>query len=131
MRNQTYQQYMAKLGEFANAGVSPFTQKEVSREERGIGAGTAAGAALEQALGPGVTEPTTVTGTGDEVSAALDAAGQGIPKEFTTVPRLAPIDFLGQNLSAAGIKVAYAGSPEGAGKTARRVPAGFVANPRR
>ena len=131
MKNDLYQQYMARLGEFAKSGISPFVQKEISREERGIGAGTAAGAALDKALGPGVQEPTTVTGTGEEVSAAMDKAGQGVPKEFTSVARLSPLDFLSGNLSVTDIKVKYAGSPEGAGKTARRVPAGFVSNPRR
>ena len=131
LRNETYQKYMAKLGGFAKAGLSPFTLKEVSREERGVGTGTAAGAALDKALGPGVTEPTTVTGTGEEVSAALDKAGQGVPREFTTIPRLTPSDFLAQSLSPIDIKTAFAGSAEGAGKTARRIPAGFVSNPKR
>jgi hypothetical protein len=131
MENETYQKYMAKLGEFAKAGVSPFTMKEISREERGIGAGTAAGAALDKALGPGVTEPTTVTGTGEEVSAAMDKAGQGVPKEFTSVARLSPLDFLSGNLSVSDIKVKYAGSPEGAGRQVGRMPAGYTANPRR
>lgn len=131
MRNETYQKYMAKLGGFAQAGLSPFTLKEVTRAERGIGADTAAGAALDKALGPGVTEPTTVTGTGEEVSAALDKAGQGVPREFTTVARLMPSDFLAQTLSPIAIKTAFAGSAEGAGKTARRVPSGFVSNPKR
>ena len=131
MRNETYQKYMAKLGEFAKSGISPFIQKEVSREERGIGAGTAAGAALDKALGPGVTEPTTVTGTGEEVSAAMDKAGQGVPKEFTTAARLSPLDFLSEALSPSDIKVKYAGSPEGALKSIRGAPAGYTANPRR
>lgn len=131
MRNESYQKYMARLGEFAKAGTSPFTMKEISREERGIGAGTAAGAALDKALGPGVAEPTTLTGTGEEVSAAMDKLGQGVGKEFTTVPRLSPIEFLGEVLSPTAIKIKYAGSPEGAGRTARRVPAGFVSSPRR
>jgi hypothetical protein len=131
MRNETYQAYMAKLGGFAKAGLSPFTLKEVSREERGVGAGTEAGAALDKALGPGVTEPTTITGTGEEVSKAMDAAGQGVPREFTTVPRLTPSDFLAGLLSPIAIKTAFAGSTEGAGRTARRVPAGFTANPKR
>ena len=131
MRNETYQKYMARLGEFARAGTSPFVQKEVSREERGIGAGTAAGAAMDKALGPGVAEPTTVTGTGEEVSAAMDAAGQGVPKEFTSVARLSPLDFLSGNLSISDIKVKYAGSPEGALKSIRGAPAGYTANPRR
>jgi len=131
MRNETYQKYMAKLGEFAKAGMSPFIQKEVSREERGTGAGTAAGAALDKALGPGVTEPTTITGTGEEVSAAMDKAGQGVPKEFTTAARLSPLDFLSEALSPSDIKVKYAGSPEGALKSIRGAPAGYTANPRR
>jgi hypothetical protein len=131
MRNETYQKYMSKLGEFAKAGLSPFTMKEVSRAERGVGADTAAGAAMDKALGPGVTEPTTVSGTGEEVSKAMDAAGQGVPREFTTVPRLMPSDFLAQLLSPIAIKTAFAGSAEGALKTSRRIPAGFVSNPKR
>jgi len=131
MRNETYQKYMAKLGEFAKAGMSPFALKEISREERGIGAGTAAGAAMDKALGPGVAEPTTVTGTGEEVSEAIDKAGQGVPKEFTSVARLSPLDFLSGNLSISDIKVKYAGSPEGALKSIRGAPAGYTANPRR
>ncbi len=131
LRNETYQKYLAKLGEFAKSGLSPFTLKEVSREERGIAPGTPAGAALDKALGPGVTEPTTITGTGNEVAEAMDTAGQGVPKEFISLARLSPSDFLAQTLSPTDIKLAFAGSASGAGRTARRVPAGFTASPRR
>jgi hypothetical protein len=131
MKNGTYQTYLGKLGEIAKSGTSPFSLQEVSRAERGIEPGSLAGAALDKALGPGVTEPTTVTGKSDVVSEAIDTAGQGVPKEFISVPKYKPLDYLQQNLSVEAIKVAYAGSPQGAGKTARQAPAGFVANPRR
>jgi hypothetical protein len=131
LRQDFFSQYIAKLGEFAKTGVSPFYLKEVSRKERGVSAETAAGQALEAALGPGVTSPTKISGTPEEVAEKMDALGSGIPREFVATARLQPLDFLRESLSPESIKIQYAGSQEGAGRSARTAPAGHAPSPRR
>jgi len=131
MRPQFFQKYTSKLGEFAQSGQSPFAMKEISREERGVGPATEAGKALEAALGVGVKVPTTITGTAQEVSAKAQALGEGIPREFTTVARVAPLDFLRTAMTPESIKIAYAGSQEGAGRGVRTAPPGYTSTPRR
>lgn len=153
LRRQVFEGYTAKLGEFAQAGVSPFALKEVTRGERGVAPGTVAGKALEAAVGPGVAEPTRIreeigaeaapeaaVGAGAaeqverrtvELREAVEDIGAGVPREFVTMPRVMPQEFIEEILSAESIRLRYAGSLEGGGRGARPAPPGFKSSPRR
>ena len=153
LRSDFMNRYMAKLSEFAEAGASPFELREVTRGERGIAPGTTAGKALTAARGVGVEEPTRVR---EEIAAVappeagpaegaaaqverravelreqVEEVGLGVPREFISLPRFMPAQFLGEEISAESIRLRYAGSIEGAGRGARPAPPGFVSAPRR
>lgn len=142
IRPGLFRDYTAKLAYFAQLGMSPFQLKEVSREERGVAPGTAAGQALEAGLGPGVTEPTRISGefAGTQEGVArgvtglreqVQDIGQGIPREFIALPRLMPADFLSSlGLTASDVRLRFAGDVRGAGAK-RRPQGGFVSAPRR
>lgn len=131
LQNEYLQKYTARMGELAKTGVSPFTLGEITREQRGVGAGTPAGAALDKALGPGVKEPTTISGLAADVSKQAQDIGTGVSQEFTAQAVIKPLDFLTQTLSPTSIKLAYAGSQYGAGKSSRPAPSGWVSGSRR
>jgi len=116
LRSDFLNRYLAKLSEFAEAGESPFALREVTRGERGIAPGTTAGKALTAARGVGVEEPTRIheeiaatapagaaagAGAGAQVQRRavelqemVEDIGLGIPKEFPSLPRLMPAQFL-------------------------------------
>lgn len=153
LRSDFLNRYLAKLSEFAEAGESPFALREVTRGERGVAPGTTAGKALTAARGVGVEEPTRIheeiaavappeagpaAGAGAQVQRRavelreqVEDIGLGVPKEFTSLPRLMPAQFLGEEISAESIRLRYAGSLEGGGRGARPAPPGFVSAPRR
>lgn len=153
LRTKYLNAYLADLGKFAEAGQSPFALQEVTRAERGIAEGTTAGNAVTAALGKGVEEPTRIRkeisttaapgATGAATAGAqveqqatalreqVENIGQGVPKEFISLPRVMPMTFLEGKLSATTIKLAYAGSEEGGGRTTRASPGGFASSTRR
>lgn len=132
LQSKFLQMYTGKMGDLAKSGVSPYTLGEVTREQRGTASGTPAGNALDAAYGTGVTTPTTLTGTSADVTAQTGEIGTGVAQEFTSQPVIKPLDFLQQTMTAASIKLAYAGSQYGAGKPVYgAAPAGWVSGPRR
>ena len=131
LQSRYLEKYTARLAEFAKAGVSPYELSEISREQRGVGAGTPAGEALDKALGPGVTEPTTITGLSADVAKQAQDIGTGVGREFTSQVRIKPLDFLLENMTPSSIELAYAGSQYGAGKSSRPAPAGWASGSRR
>jgi len=122
LRSQMVRGYTGELGKIAQGGQSPFLLKEVSLEERGLGPTSPAGQALAGALGQGVTAPTTVT------AEQAQQLGAGVPRQFISLPKLAPLDYLAQNFPVEAIRRAFEASPQGAGQFRS---AGFESAPRR
>lgn len=130
-KGQIYQQYLNALGNFARFGVSPFQLKEVDRlAQPGAGAGEdAAKKALEAALGPGVKEPTTISGTPKSVAEQADQIGSGIPREFIALPRIDPLQFLRSTLMAEQIGIKSLGPTDRDIREGKRERMGFVGSP--
>ena len=132
-RETIYQSYLNALGNFARYGVSPFELKEVDRlSQPGVGAGEAAAkAALEGALGPGVKEPTTISGTLQSVAEQADQLGTGIPREFIAVPRVDPLSFLRGTLTSEVISARAQGPTDRTVRQGQLERGGFVGQPQR
>jgi hypothetical protein len=130
-KGQVYQQYLNALGNYARFGVSPFELKEIDRlAQPGAGPGEAAAkGALEASLGPGVKEPTMISGTSKSVSEQAQQLGSGVPREFAALPRVNPLQFLRQTMTPELIGIKAQGPTDRDVREGQRQRGGFVGQP--